>query len=141
MTTEEIGRRLRLALIGGGLGSAIGESHRVAARLDGNYEIVASALSSDPKRSRESGVALGVSEERAYESWQALIEGETRRKDRADVVAIMTPNESHHEICSGALAAGFNIICDKPLTNDLTTSVDLARKVRAGKAMKVLVLP
>lgn len=134
MITEEIGRRLRLALIGGGPGSAIGETHRIAARLDGYYEILASALSSNPQRSRESGVALGVPLERAYESWQALIEREAGRKDRADVVAIMTPNDSHHEICSAALAAGFNIICDKPLTNDLGTSVDLARKVKLAGA-------
>ena len=134
MITEEIGRRLRLALIGGGPGSAIGETHRIAARLDGYYEILASALSSNPQRSRESGVAVGVPLERAYESWQALIEREAGRKDRADVVAIMTPNDSHHEICSAALAAGFNIICDKPLTNDLGTSVDLARKVKLAGA-------
>lgn len=132
--TEQIGRRLRLALIGGGPGSAIGETHRLAARLDGYYELVASALSSDPGRSRDSGVAIGVPVERAYESWQTLIDREAGREDRADVVAVMTPNDSHHEICSAALQAGFNIICDKPLTNDLGTSVDLARKVKLAGA-------
>jgi predicted dehydrogenase len=133
MITEQIGRRLRLALIGGGPGSAIGETHRIAARLDGHYEIVAAALSSNPQRSRESAVALGIPQERAYDAWQTLIESEAMREDGADVIAVMTPNDSHHEICSAALEAGFHIICDKPLTNDLATSVDLARNVkRAG---------
>ena len=65
MVTEAIGRRIRLAVIGGGPGSVIGEIHRIAARLDGDYEIVASVLSSDPERSRRTGVALGVAEDRA----------------------------------------------------------------------------
>jgi predicted dehydrogenase len=129
-TTEQIGRRLRLALIGGGPGSVIGETHRLAARLDGYYDLVASALSSDPRRSRDSGVAIGVPADRAYESWQTLLKGEAGREDRVDVVAVITPNDSHHEICSAALAAGFNLVCDKPLTNDLATSVDLARQVK-----------
>jgi predicted dehydrogenase len=131
---EAIGRRLRLAVIGGGPGSAIGETHRIAARLDGYYDIVASALSSDPERSRLSGPAIGVSEDRAYKSWQTLIEGETGRPDRADVIAVMTPNDSHYEICSKALDAGFQVICDKPLTTNLVSAVDLARKVRGKGA-------
>jgi predicted dehydrogenase len=134
MIIEAIGRRLRLALIGGGPGSVIGEIHRIAARLDGCYDIVASALSSDPERSRRSGCAIGVAEHRAYPSWRALIENEERRADRADIVAVMTPNDSHYEICAAALDAGFHIICDKPLTTDLATAMQLARKVRATGA-------
>jgi len=93
MVIEAIGRRLRLAVIGGGPGSVIGEVHRIAARLDGYYDIVASALSSEPERARQSGHAIGVPEDRAYSSWQALIENEARRSDRPDVIAVMTPNE------------------------------------------------
>ena len=130
MVTETIGRRLRLAVIGGGPGSEVGEVHRIAARLDGFYEIAASALSSDPERSRRSGRAMGVSEDRAYPSWRALIESEAGRVDRPDILAVMTPNDSHYEICSTALDAGFHIICDKPLTTDLASAVALARKVR-----------
>src|SRR6266436_4762551 len=122
MVIEAIGRRLRLAVIGGGPGSVIGEVHRIAARLDGYYDIVASALSSDPERSRQSGHAIGVPEDRAYSSWQALIENEARRSDRPDVIAVMTPNDSHHAIC------------DKSLTTDLVTAVDLARKVKSTSA-------
>ena len=88
MVIEAIGRRIRLAVIGGGPGSVIGEIHRIAARLDGDYEIVASVLSSDPERSRRTGVALGVAENRAYSSAKTLIENEVRRADRVDVIAV-----------------------------------------------------
>src|SRR6266436_2520539 len=131
---ETIGRRLRLAVIGGGPESVIGEVHRIAARLDGFYDIVAATLSSDPERARRAGIAIGVPEDRAYPSAQALIEGEAKRADRADVIAVMTPNDSHYEICSRALDAGFHVVCDKPLTTDLTSAVSLARKVKAAGA-------
>ena len=134
MVIEALGRRLRLAVIGGGPGSVIGEVHRTAARLDGYYEIVASALSSNPERSRQAGRAIGVPEDRAYPSARSLIGGEAGRADRADIIAVMTPNDSHHEICMAALDAGFHIICDKPLTTDLTTAANLARKVKATGA-------
>ena len=134
MVIEAIGRRLRLAVVGGGPGSVIGEVHRIAARLDGHYEIVAAALSSDPERARRAGVALGVAEDRAYPSARALIETEANRADRVDVITVMTPNDSHYVICSLALEAGFHVICDKPLTTDLASAVSLARKVKATGA-------
>ena len=130
MIVEAIGRQLRLGVIGGGPGSVIGEVHRAGARLDGYYDIVASALSSDPQRSRRTGRAIGVPEERAYPSWLELIESEATRKDRVDVIAVMTPNDSHYDICSAALDAGFHVVCDKPLTTDVTSAVSLARKVK-----------
>jgi predicted dehydrogenase len=95
---------------------------------------VAAALSSDPERARRAGVAIGVPEDRAYPSARTLIDSEAKRADRADVIAVMTPNDSHHEICSLALDAGFHVICDKPLTTDLTSAVSLARKVKATGA-------
>jgi predicted dehydrogenase len=132
MIIETIGRRLRLAVVGGGPRSVIGDVHRAGARLDGYYDIVASALSSDPERSRQNGRAIGVSEERAYPSWRELVESEAKRKDRVDVIAVMTPNDSHYEICSAALDSGFHIICDKPLTTDLASAVNLAQKVKSS---------
>jgi predicted dehydrogenase len=72
-----------------------------------------------------------VPEDRAYPSARELIENESKRTDRADVIAVMTPNDSHYEICSMAMAAGFHLVCDKPLTTDLTTAVSLARKVKS----------
>src|ERR1700751_195837 len=107
MVIEAIGRRLRLAVIGGGPGSVIGEVHRIAARLDGYYEIGASTLSSGPERSRRAGIAIRAPGGRAYTSGPALIENESKRDDRADFIAVMTPNDSHYEGCSLALAAGF----------------------------------
>jgi predicted dehydrogenase len=130
MIIEAIGRRLRLAVVGGGPGSVIGEVHRAGARLDGCYDIVAAALSSDPERSQRTGRAIGVSDERAYPSWRELVESEAKRKDRIDVIAVMTPNDSHYEICCAALDAGFHVICDKPLTTTLASAVSLAKKVK-----------
>ena len=129
MVIQQLGRRLRLGVIGGGAGSFIGPVHRMAARLDGHYDIVASALSSNPGRARQGGLDLGLPPERCYGSWQDLIASEAGRSDRADVLAVMTPNDSHFDICMAALDAGFHIICDKPLTTDLSSARKLAEKV------------
>ena len=123
-----LGHRLRLAVIGGGPGSFIGAMHRQAAVLDGRYEIVAAALSSDAERSRRAGTELGLSPERAYASGLDLIKSEQARADGAEVIAIMTPNDSHFELASAALAAGFDVICDKPMTN----TVDEAERLHAA---------
>ena len=124
-----LGRRLRLAVIGGGPGSFIGEMHRSAARLDDRYEFVAAALSSDPERSRSAGVALGIAEDRAYPDARALLDGEAARTDGADVISIMTPNDSHHEYAAAALDLGFDVICDKPITNTYDEALDLVERV------------
>src|SRR5512141_1499959 len=92
-----LGRRLRLAVIGGGPGSFIGAMHRQAARLDDRYEIVTGILSSDPEKSREAGLELGLAFDRLYPSVQEMLERESSRKDGVDVVSIMTPNDSHYE--------------------------------------------
>lgn len=127
-----LGRRLRLAVIGGGPGSFIGPVHRTAARLDDRFEIVAGVLSGDPARSRAAAQGLGIAPERAYAGWQDLLDGERARADGADAVAVMTPNDSHHAICAAALERGFDVICDKPLTTTLADAVDLVRRVRAS---------
>jgi predicted dehydrogenase len=127
---EMLGRRLRLAVIGGGPGSFIGAMHRAAARLDDRFEIVAGALTSDPGRSRAAGVAIGLSEDRAYGDALSLFEGEGARDDGADVVAIMTPNDTHHAYSTGALDRGFDVISDKPMTNTLDEAMDLVERVR-----------
>ena len=123
-----LGRRLRLAVIGGGPGSFIGAMHRQAAALDNRYELVAAALSSNPEKSLRAGRELGLPAERVYASGLALIEGEKGKDGGADVVAIMTPNDSHYELASAALVAGFDVICDKPMTN----TVDEAERLHAA---------
>jgi predicted dehydrogenase len=129
-----LGRRLRLAVIGGGPGSFIGPMHRQAARIDDAYELVAAALSSDAERSVKGGVSIGLPAERAYASGMALLQAEAARPDGADVVAIMTPNDSHFELSAAALTLGFDVICDKPMTNTLAQARELqATQVRTGR--------
>ena len=127
---EALGRRLRLAVIGGGPGSFIGEVHRAAARLDDRYRIVAAALSSDAERSRAAALRIGVPAERAYGSGADLIDREAARTDGADVVAVMTPNDTHREYSVAALQRGFDVICDKPLANSLGDALAVAQAVR-----------
>jgi predicted dehydrogenase len=126
---EMMGRPLRLAVIGGGPGSFIGGMHRAAAALDGRYEIVAGVLSSDSHRSRQAAIAIGIDEERAYGDATEMLDAESARPDGAEVVAIMTPNDSHHAYAVAALDRGFDVICDKPMTNTLNEAMDLLGKV------------
>jgi predicted dehydrogenase len=125
-----LGRRLRLAVIGGGPGSFIGAMHRQAARLDDRYEIVTGIFSSDPDKSKKAFLELGLSADRLYSSVQEMLESEASRKDGVDVVAIMTPNDSHYEYSMAALELGFDVICDKPMTNTLQEAEALHEKVR-----------
>ena len=127
-----LGRRLRLAVIGGGPGSFIGAIHRTAARLDDCYEIVAGVLSSDPERSRTAGEAIGLGPDRAYGDAIEMLDAERSRPDGADVVAIMTPNDSHHDLAVAALDRGFDVICDKPMTNTLDEALDVLDKARSS---------
>ena len=126
-----MGRRLRLAVIGGGPGSFIGAMHRQAARLDDRYELVAAALSSDPERARLAGQGIGIPQDRCYPSGQALIDAEAQRADGAEVVAIMTPNDSHYAFAMQALEHGMDVICDKPMTNTLEEAQALHARVEA----------
>ena len=129
---ERLGRRLRLAVIGGGPGSFIGAMHRQAARLDDRYELVAAALSSDAEKSIAAGMALGLPAERSYGCGEALLAGEAGRSDGAEVVAIMTPNDSHYPLAMDALARGLHVICDKPMTNTLAEAEALHARVQAS---------
>jgi predicted dehydrogenase len=124
-----LGRRLRLAVIGGGPGSFIGAMHRQAVRLDDRYELVAGVLSSNPERSQQAGLGLGLAADRAYPDATALLQAEAARSDGADVIAIMTPNDSHFDYATAALNLGFDVICDKPMTNTLDEAESLHQKV------------
>jgi predicted dehydrogenase len=128
---EMLRRPLRLAVIGGGPGSFIGAMHRAAARIDGRYEIVTGVVSSDPDRSRLAAIDIGIDPTRAYTDAIEMLDAERDRPDGAEVVAIMTPNDSHHEYSMAALERGFDVICDKPITNTLTDAMDIVREVEA----------
>ena len=125
-----LGRRIRLALIGGGTGSFIGRMHRSAAALDNRYEIVAAVLSSHPERSRQAGKELGLPDNRVYPDVVTLLDSEAALDDGADAVAIMTPNDSHHPYSIAALERGFDVICDKPITNSVADAQDIVNKVK-----------
>src|ERR1043165_9831636 len=125
-----LGRKLRLAVIGGGPGSFIGAMHRQAARLDDCYEIVTGVLSSDPDTSKKAALELGMSSERLYSSVPEMLAVESSRKDGIDAVTIMTPNDSHYEYSVAALEYGFDVICDKPMTNTLEEAEALHKKVQ-----------
>jgi predicted dehydrogenase len=130
-------RRLRLGMIGGGRGAFIGAVHRIAARLDDRYELAAGVFSSDPQRSRDSAADLLLDPRRCYASVDAMIQAESARPDRIDVVAIVTPNHLHHAAAKKFLDAGWHVICDKPMTttvadaDDLVGAAERARRVLA----------
>ena len=128
-----LGRRLRLAVIGGGPGSFIGGMHRMAARIDDRYELVAGVLSSNPERALSNGKKIGLQDDRSYSSVIQMLETEKQRKDGADVIAIMTPNDTHFEYSMAALDYGFDVICDKPMTNKVDEAIALHKKVIKSK--------
>ena len=127
---ELLGRRLRLAVIGGGPGSFIGEMHRQAARMDDRYQLVAGVLSSKPEKAKQYGLDLGFASDRAYSDVPTMLQTEANRPDGADVIAIMTPNDTHYPYALAALEHGFDVICDKPLTNSLENAQKLHQKVQ-----------
>jgi len=121
-------RRLRLGMVGGGSGAFIGAVHRIAARLDDRYELVAAALSADPAKSLTGAKELNIP--RAYGSFQEMAAEEAKLPDGIEVVSIVTPNHMHHAPAKVFLEAGINVICDKPLTTTLEDALDLANTVK-----------
>ena len=108
--------RLNWGMIGGGEGSQIGPAHRMGAQADGNFVLAAGALDHDAKRGKDYAQRLGVAADRAYGNWQEMLEGERGREDRVDLVTVATPNSTHFEITKAFLEAGFNVLCEKPMT-------------------------
>jgi predicted dehydrogenase len=116
-------------MVGGGPGGFIGAVHRIAARLDDRFELVAAALSSDPERARAAALDLHIAPDRAYRSFTEMASAEATRKDRIDAVSIVTPNYLHYQPAKVFLEAGIHVICDKPLTTTLEDALDLAQMV------------
>ena len=121
-------RKLNMGLIGGGVGSFIGKVHSIAACLDNRAVLAAGAFSSDPEKSKLSAEDYGVSKSRAYGSYQQMIEEELNLPDgqRIDFASITTPNHTHFTIAKAFLEAGFNVVCDKPMTLTLQEAEELA---------------
>jgi predicted dehydrogenase len=133
-TNGSLNRKLRMALAGGGMGSFIGRVHATAAVLDNRAALVAGALSSNAERSKASAPAYDIAEDRAYGSIHELVEKESALPDdqRIDFVSVATPNHTHFEIAKAAVEAGFNVICDKPMTFDLAQAEELMAAVEAS---------
>src|SRR5262245_58358275 len=108
---RRFGRRLRLGMVGGGLASLIGETHRMAARLDDRYELVAGCFSADPARGRAAGADLLVPPDRVYADFLEMAEAEAKRADGIEVVAICSPTDSHHAVAVEFLRRGVDVIC------------------------------
>ncbi|MFI4910233.1 MAG: Gfo/Idh/MocA family protein [Sedimentisphaeraceae bacterium JB056] len=120
-------RKLRMGMVGGGPDAFIGDVHRKAARLDGGIDIVAGAFSSNAEKSKQMGRELCLDPSRAYESYQKMIEAELKlpSNERIDFVSIVTPNNSHFPIAKAFLEAGFDVVCDKPVTISLDEAKQL----------------
>lgn len=132
---ENLGRRVRLGLIGGGLDSVIGNTHLLALRADGLTEVVAGALSIDPQVAAASARALLLPSERSYASWQDMLKDEQVRADRIDAVVVITPPQFHAEISAAFLAAGFHVLCEKPMTSTAAEADELARVVEGSSQL------
>jgi predicted dehydrogenase len=127
-----------MGLIGGGQGAFIGRVHATAAVLDNRASLVAGALSSDPARAKASAADYDIPPDRAYGSYQEMAAAEKKRTDPVDFVSVATPNHTHFEIAKTFAEAGFNVICDKPLTLDLAQAEELLKVVeRTGVVFAV----
>ena len=122
--------KIKLGMVGGGKGAFIGDVHRMAARLDGRYELIAGSLSSDANRAAESAAELGVDANRSYNSYHEMARKEGKLKSGIDAVTIVTPNHLHADVAKEFLKEGIHVICDKPLTSNLQDAEELAKLVK-----------
>ncbi len=129
---------IRLGMVGGGQGAFIGQTHRFAARLDGQFRLVAGALSSNPERARASGADLGLDPARSYDDFRTMAQREARRKDGVEAVAIVTPNHMHAAPAIEFLKRGIHVICDKPLTATLDEAKKLQKAAAGSQALFIL---
>lgn len=130
--------KIRLGMVGGGTGAFIGAVHRMAARLDDQYDLVAGALSSTPEKSVASGRELGLDPERCYGSFEEMAEKEAARPDGIEAVSIVTPNHVHFPAAKAFLERGIHVICDKPLTSNLEDAKALKAVADKAKALFIL---
>lgn len=137
-TTETRAPRIRLGMVGGGSGAFIGAVHRIAARIDDHYELVAGALSSTPEKSRASGAELGLNPSRVYDDFKSMAIREARLKDGIEAVAIVTPNHMHYPAAIEFLKRGIHVICDKPLTSNLADAKKLVKAAESSDALFIL---
>lgn len=130
--------RIRLGMVGGGNDAFIGGVHRIAARIDGEFDLVAGALSSTPEKAKASGAALGLAPDRTYGDYREMAIREKRIKDGIQAVSIVTPNHVHYPAAREFLKRGIHVICDKPLTSNLPDARKLVKVAEESGALFVL---
>lgn len=129
-------RKVRMGMVGGGSGAFIGAVHRTAAAVAGEIDLVAGAFSRNAEASRAFGAELGLDPDRAYGSFEEMMEREAAlpADARMEFVAIVTPNDTHAPISVAALEAGFHVLCDKPLAGKLEDGLAIEAAVnRTGR--------
>lgn len=129
---------IRYGMVGGGRGAFIGAVHRIAAAMDGCFELVAGALSSEPERAMQSGRDIGLPPERTYPDYRSMAEAESARPDGIEAAVIVTPNHMHAPCAAAFLEAGIHVICDKPMTATLDEAERLAETVSASGKFFIL---
>lgn len=122
--------RIRLGMVGGGQGAFIGAVHRLAARMDDQYDFVAGALSADAKKAKASGAELGLAPDRIYTDYSAMAKAEAKRADGIEVVSIVTPNHVHVPAALAFIEQGIHVICDKPLALNLKEAKQLEKALQ-----------
>lgn len=130
--------RIRLGMVGGGQGAFIGAVHRIAARLDDRFELVAGSMSSTPEKAMQSGRELGLDPSRTYENYKDMAIREARLEDGIEAVSIVTPNHVHYEAAKEFLTRGIHVICDKPLTSNLADAKKLKTLADESDALFIL---
>ncbi|MBQ9432057.1 MAG: Gfo/Idh/MocA family oxidoreductase [Kiritimatiellae bacterium] len=119
-------RKLTAAMVGGGAGAFIGPVHRMALRLGNFADVVAGTFNRDAAQNAQTGRELFIAPERIYPDWQTMLQSEAKRPDRVDFVIVCTPNHLHHAITKASLEAGFDVMCEKPLTLTVAEAEELA---------------
>jgi len=137
-TREKKTGKIRLGMVGGGQGAFIGAVHRLAARMDDEYEFVAGALSADAAKAKASGQDLGLAPDRIYTSYEEMAKAEAKRPDGIEVVSIVTPNHVHVPAAKAFINAGIHVICDKPLTSNLADARKLLKVAQESDALFIL---
>ena len=135
---NKFGRRIRWGMVGGGLDSLIGETHRLSARVDDRYELIAGVLSIDPQIAKRTAELCLINNDRSYEDFQIMAENESEREDGIEVVTIATPPHLHFEISKIFLAKGISVICEKPITKNLSEALELKKIVEKSKCLFAL---
>ena len=123
-------KKLKLGIVGGGPNSWIGHVHRISARFDDHYDIVAGVFSKNKVKSDKFGMSIGISKDRCYSNFKEMAEKESRKENGIDVVAIMTPPSSHQIIAEKFIDKNIHIISDKPFSGDFKQGQKLIKKIK-----------